>query len=142
MGVIAMTIIAKNIRFLRKKHNLSQDQLAKIVNKGSFTTIQKWESDVSEPSLGCVSIMADFFKVNIDDLVKVDLEMEQATTDRTTARRMKKYLETLSSADIEIIRRISYLGEDARDSILHQIDYEYEKEKRKSQANSRSSEGA
>ena len=136
-----MTTIAKNIRFLRKKHNLSQDQLAKIVNKGSFTTIQKWESGVSEPSLGCVSIMADFFNVNIDDFVKVDLEIDQSR-DKDLPKRMKRYLDTLSSSDIEILRRIAYLGEDARDSILHQIEYEYEKEKRKSKANSELSEGA
>ena len=141
MGVIAMTIIAKNIRFLRKKHNLSQDQLAKIVSKGSFTTIQKWESGASEPSLGCVTTMADFFNVDIDNFVKVDLEIEQSNN-KGLPRRMRKYVESLSAADIEIIRRIAYLSEDARDSILHQIEYEYEKEKRKSKANSELSEGA
>lgn len=139
-----MTTIAKNIRYLRKKHNLSQEQLAKIVNKGSFTTIQKWESCVSEPSLLCVSQMSDFFGVSIDDLVKVDLEIaeSQPIADRNLSRRMKRYLEGLSSVDIETIRRIAYLGDDARDSILHSINYEYEKEKRKSKVDSKLSEGA
>ena len=133
-----MTTIAKNIRYLRKKHNLSQEQLAKIVDRGSFTTIQKWESDVSEPSLGCVATMADFFGVNIDDLVKVDLEIaeSQPIADKAFSRRMKKYIEGLSTKDLDTIKHISCLGEDARDSILHQIDYEYEKEQKRSKTGS------
>ena len=136
-----MTNLAKNIRYLRKKHNLSQDQLATILDKKNYTTIQKWESGISEPSIGCVSKMAEFFKVDIDDFVKVDLEIDQSR-DKDLPKRMKRYLDTLSSSDIEILRRIAYLSEDARDSILHQIEYEYEKEKRKSKANSELSEGA
>lgn len=136
-----MTILAKNIRFLRKKNNLSQDQLATILDKKNYTTVQKWESGVSEPSIGCVSKMAEFFKVDIDNFVKIDLEIEQSN-DKGLPRRLRKYIESLSSADIEIIRHIAYLGEDARDSILHQIEYEYEKEKRKSKADSKLSEGA
>ena len=133
-----MTTIAKNIRYLRKKHNLSQEQLAKIVNKGSFTTIQKWESGVSEPSLGCVTTMANFFNVNIDDLVTIDLEIIESSpiADKAFSRRMKKYIEGLSTKDLDTIKRISCLGEDARDSILHQIDYEYEKEQKRSKTGS------
>lgn len=36
----------------------------------------------------------------------------------------------------EIVRKVAYLGEDARDSIIHQIEYEYDKEKRKHEADS------
>lgn len=44
-------MFAKNIRFLRKRAELSQDKLAEMLGYKSFTTIQKWESGVSEPSM-------------------------------------------------------------------------------------------
>lgn len=70
-------MFAKNIRFLRKRAELSQDKLAEMLGYKSFTTIQKWESGVSEPSMGTAQKIANLFHVDIDDLIKVDLEAEE-----------------------------------------------------------------
>ncbi|MBR3277745.1 MAG: helix-turn-helix transcriptional regulator [Lachnospiraceae bacterium] len=67
-------MFAKNIRFLRKRAELSQDKLAEMLGYKSFTTIQKWESGVSEPSMATAQKIANLFHVDIDDLIKVDLE--------------------------------------------------------------------
>lgn len=67
-------MFAKNIRFLRKRAELSQDKLAEMLGYKSFTTIQKWESGVSEPSMAVAQKIANLFHVDIDDLIKVDLE--------------------------------------------------------------------
>lgn len=66
--------LAKNIRYLRKQLGMSQDQLAEKFGYKSFTTIQKWEMGTSEPPAGVVRSLADLFGVNIDDLMKTDLE--------------------------------------------------------------------
>lgn len=69
--------ISSNIRYLRKKNGLSQEQLAERLGYKSFTTIQKWESGVSEPPLKTVHALANMFHVDIDDLTKSDLEQEK-----------------------------------------------------------------
>lgn len=64
----------KNLRYLRRKNGFGQPLIAAKFNKKSYTTIQKWESGETEPSLKEVYILADMYNVNIDDFVKIDLE--------------------------------------------------------------------
>lgn len=67
-------ILANNIRYLRKKHGWSQDYLAEQLGYKSYTTIQKWESGVSEPPLKKAHALADLFNVDINDLTGVNIE--------------------------------------------------------------------
>ena len=66
--------LAKNIRYLRKQKGWSQDELAEKLGKKSFTTIQKWESGVSDPPFKTLKVLAEIFEVDMDDLAKKDLE--------------------------------------------------------------------
>lgn len=68
--------LSKNIRYLRKQHDWSQDYIAEKLGYKSYTTIQKWEMGTSEPPLKKLRELAELFKVDIDDLAKVDLEAE------------------------------------------------------------------
>lgn len=68
-------ILAKNIRYLRRKNGWSLADLADRLGYKSFTTIHKWESGVNEPPLKTAHKLARIFNVDIDDLVKVDLEV-------------------------------------------------------------------
>lgn len=66
--------LKNNIRFLRKKNNWSQDFLAEKLGYKSYTTIQKWETGISEPPLKKVNDLAELFRVDINDLANCDLE--------------------------------------------------------------------
>ena len=68
-----MSFLSNNIRYLRKAHGMSQDVLAETLGYKSYTTIQKWESGVSEPPLKIVHNLADIFHVDIDELTTIDL---------------------------------------------------------------------
>lgn len=68
--------LAKNIRYLRKKQGWGQDALAEKLGYKSYTTIQKWESGVSEPPLKSLHVLANLFHVDINDLANVDLDAE------------------------------------------------------------------
>lgn len=70
-----MSIFGKNVRWLRKKHNMSQEDLSDKLGYKSFTTIQKWESGITEPTLGKVHEVANIFNVDITDLTSQDLSM-------------------------------------------------------------------
>lgn len=64
--------ISSNLRFLRKINELSQEELANIVNY-SFRTISKWETGESIPSYDNLQVLSKTFNVSIDDLMKKDL---------------------------------------------------------------------
>lgn len=70
-----MSIFGKNVRWLRRKHNMSQEDLSDKLGYKSFTTIQKWESGITEPTLGKVHEVANIFNVDITDLTSQDLSM-------------------------------------------------------------------
>ena len=60
--------LGENIRFLRTKKGYSQDDIANMLGYKSFTTIQKWESGVSEPPLKALKKLYDIFNIDMNDL--------------------------------------------------------------------------
>lgn len=65
--------IDSNIRYLRKKAGISQEELAEKLGYRSFTTIQKWESGISTPPVDIFVRIASVFEVDMDDLARTDL---------------------------------------------------------------------
>lgn len=72
--------LSKNIRYLRNKKGWGQDYLANILGYKSYTTIQKWESGVSDPPLKTLDKLAKLFNVDIDDLNNKDLTIPYSPT--------------------------------------------------------------
>lgn len=66
-------MIGANLKYLRLKNGFSQEYVANYLGKKSFTTVQKWESDVSDPPLAIAGKLAELYKVSIDDLFYQDL---------------------------------------------------------------------
>ena len=64
---------SSNLRFLRKKFCYSQEYIAERLGYKSFTTVQKWESGISEPSVAKLKTLADLFHVSMDELLNKDL---------------------------------------------------------------------
>lgn len=58
-------MIGMNIRILRKKNKLSQEQLAEKVDV-SRQTIAKWENGEGLPDINKCKILADIFQVTLD----------------------------------------------------------------------------
>ena len=75
-----MLLLAKNIRYLRKKNDMSQETLAEMLGYKSYTTIQKWEMGTSDPPIGQLAKIANVFNESLDDITKTDLEMRDAQT--------------------------------------------------------------
>lgn len=66
--------LPKNLRYLRRLRGYSQDYIAERLGYKSFTTIQKWESGVSEPPVKKVQELSALYGVPMNDLVNVNLE--------------------------------------------------------------------
>ncbi|WP_047451152.1 XRE family transcriptional regulator [Alistipes sp. ZOR0009] len=65
---------ASNLRFLRKKHNLTQDELATRIG-ANRSVIGSYEEGRATPKLGAIMQLSALFRVRIDELVSVDLSV-------------------------------------------------------------------
>lgn len=59
--------IGENIKNLRKKHKLTQEQLAEILGV-TVGAVYKWEAGLSFPETKLITEIADFFEISIDVL--------------------------------------------------------------------------
>ncbi len=69
-------VYVNNLRYLRKKHNITQTELAKVLGfkgKQSICAIETGAVDISVDNL---IKLADYFNVTLDQLVKQDLSKE------------------------------------------------------------------
>lgn len=107
--------LGKNIRYLRKKNDWSQDFLADKLGYKSYTTIQKWEMGTSEPPLKKLKELADLFDVDIDILAKEDLEQIKERQEE----RLKYYSEQIRAVRIPVLGRVQAgIPIDAQEEIL------------------------
>ena len=60
--------LAENIRAFRKQRKMTQEQLADVLGV-TVGAVYKWESGLSQPELGMIVEMADFFDVSVDVLL-------------------------------------------------------------------------
>lgn len=68
-------MIDQNLRILRKKCNLTQEQLAERMHV-SRQTIAKWETGVSQPDIAACVHLADIFQIQLEDLLRERTEQE------------------------------------------------------------------
>ena len=71
---------SSNLRYLRKERGMSQDELADKLGYKSFTTIQKCESGVSEPSVSTLRVIANIFGVSMDQMINQDLSVPSSSS--------------------------------------------------------------
>lgn len=81
-------LLGENIRSLRKKQGLTQEQLAEMlgVTPGA---VYKWEAKLSVPDISLIIELADFFDVSIDVLLGYDIKGKSRTE---ALARIKNYV--------------------------------------------------
>lgn len=65
-----------NIRNLRKKYNLSQKELAAILNVHQ-TAVSQWEQGRTSPDIEIAKRMAELFKVSLDVILDNDMHLNK-----------------------------------------------------------------
>lgn len=81
--------LGENIRFLRNKHGFSQDYVAEKLGYKSFTTIQKWESGVSEPPIKKLRELSELLNVDMDDIINKDIQFFE-TKNKSSSKQVSK----------------------------------------------------
>lgn len=69
----------KRITELRKKENITQEQLARDLGV-TRQTISNWESNITSPDVNQTLELSKIFKVNINDLLDEQLEIQCKNT--------------------------------------------------------------
>jgi transcriptional regulator with XRE-family HTH domain len=64
--------LGRNLKFYRKKYGITQESLAEKLGYKNPSTIQKWETGVSEPPIHVLVELCNYYNVSIDKLVYDD----------------------------------------------------------------------
>jgi len=68
-------MLSKNLKYLRRKNRLSQQNLAVQIGVGR-TSLGDYERARTEPDIGTLVRLSDYFSISIDDLIRKDLHKE------------------------------------------------------------------
>lgn len=68
--------IGNTIKCLRKEKDITQDELADILNV-SYQSVSRWETGVCYPDMELLPVIAEFFGVTVDNLLGVNKMIEQ-----------------------------------------------------------------
>ncbi len=88
--------LSSNISKLRKKHSMTQEQLAEALGV-TFASISKWERGVATPELNLIAEMADLFEVSIDALIGYEFRNNGK---QNVIDRLKQYCHDRSDDDV------------------------------------------
>lgn len=69
-------MFAQNLKYLRKKRDMEQIDLAYKLGRKSASSISEWEKGKYTPKLGVLSDIAKIFNVTISDLMEKDLSKQ------------------------------------------------------------------
>ena len=102
-------MLSKNIVYLRKQKQMTQETLAEKLNV-SRQAVSKWESGLTEPDIQTLIQLSEIFEVSLDELIKgehqEDNVVEKQNETKKSTISMKKYIMML----IIIVIGISLLG--------------------------------
>ncbi|MEM6737763.1 MAG: LexA family transcriptional regulator [Bacteroidota bacterium] len=96
-----MAYIPNNIKYLRKKHNYTQETFAEAlgINRPS---VGAYEEGRADPRLHTLSKIAELFEVSVDELINEDLTIE----DRIPKNNVKVLAVTVNNAEEEFIELV------------------------------------
>lgn len=120
--------IAKNIRELREKHNMSQKEFGKIAD-ASDKAVSSWERGERIPRMGAIEKIAAHFGIKKSDIIedeKVNLiPLNKDIVDRAIQKALAslEYANSIppDSRTAEIIKAVSKLNDDGKIRVLQYI---------------------
>jgi len=117
--------LSENIRYLRTKKGYSQEYVAKKLGYKSFTTIQKWESGISEPPVKKLKELSVLFGVDMDDINNTRLSLRENFSTPSN-----QHMISLSQKEEKLIADFRKLNEQGKDYILQTMDMVKDKYKK------------
>ena len=92
-------IIGEQLRDARQKHQLSQEQIAEMLEV-SRQTISNWETSRSYPDIERVIRLAEIYHLSLDELLRGDQQMVKTWMAETNVVRAGKWLGLLLALNV------------------------------------------
>lgn len=73
--------LSNNLRYLRKQHQLTQDQMGELLNI-SRQAYSNYETSSRTPDLDTLLFLSNFYKVSLDDLILANLKDNRRYPDK------------------------------------------------------------
>lgn len=99
-----MILLGENLKGLRKKKGLTQEQLADVLGV-SPQAVSRWESEATYPDIAMLPAIANYFDVTLDDLIGMDKIKDESNIDEI----FKEYKINFSQGRVD--KNIELLGE-------------------------------
>lgn len=99
-----MNYLSTNIKYLRHKNNLTQDDLGKVVNK-SRVLVSQWESDDREITTEDIIKLSNYFGIPMDIIIGKDLRFNNDEFDELELL-FSKHKDILTDDDKETMKFI------------------------------------
>lgn len=113
--------LGENLQFLRKKENITQEQLAEQLSV-SRQSVSKWESDSAYPEMDKLLQLCSLFHCSMDDLVQKDISLNYVVDEAAYDDHFNEYSKFVSLAVGMILIGLSAM------CFTHGINYFFEKE--------------
>lgn len=99
-------MLGRNLKYLRKQKEYSQEQVAKALDIPR-PTYSGYENKVSEPGFSMLAKLAEFFNVSIDQLLRSEIEkigvMQPIDIEGTQLRVLATTVDTNDNENIEVV---------------------------------------
>lgn len=89
---------SSNLKYLRNLHHLTQEELAKKIDK-DYSTIGKWEKGNRSPIMADVIKISELFDIQIGDLILKDFTLGQSVSSISDVKKSIKQLPTSEMKD-------------------------------------------
>ena len=113
-------MFAKRIKELRKKHGMTQRQLADLLYI-DCSTVTKWETGKANPDFEKQKKLASLFNVSVDYLLGLTEDEPKVDLNQMTAKEILAYAEKQNETTYDIL---GYDGENATRTTLTKDEYE------------------
>lgn len=104
------TILANNLRYLLRKHGLSQKEIAKNANI-PITSFTQYYNGISYPGSKNLNKIADYFKLKIEELTVTDLTTNEANLSNKNdlIKILKNHKKDLTKEQLKTLEQIIIL---------------------------------
>ena len=94
------------LKELRKEKNITQAQLAEILNVTN-RSVSRWENGATMPDFDLVIELANYYDISIDELL--DGERRTDMTDKKEADHMLKAADYTNTENLRLVKRLNFL---------------------------------
>lgn len=107
--------LSSNIKFLRKRKNMSQEEIA-IALDSKRSVLNSYENNIASPPIEMAMRISDYFKISLDTLLRIDLtrlpeykvsELERGLEDYIKGKYLRIIATTVNSDNRDNIEMVS-----------------------------------